>query len=519
MYTTNHNKFLIFYWGNMMKTTIDWIYPCPQSEPLNQNERDNINYDNYHLYFDDNYPLYFDYDSIGIRENVTIPDIPWNAWHPSLNDDDAYINFNEQDYIALQEHNFGEIFVDLHFCSNIAGLFDENGAFSYFHEADRLVSNYTLFSRYLNYSLKLIGLTNAYLKSDDGTFHDYNNTLYEKVGDFIYNYSIIWGMPNIPNSIEELEYSFTSISNELDLVSAKKIMEHLIELIKSDNRKTYPIDEIDNLVDSLGEDCSKRRILLKLAAIQQENNYRDIQHLSLQNEAFRTYIQISIEPYITNTISNDTRKYLSYNARIPRFENEDIKQLNKILNKARKLIKYVDKTSKETNNLLEPYWNNNPSKCFGFMNIEGNKYFNLSGVWDAQEDKLIKYFHFNSDTINKRKLLDKLMDILPSFYSNTPTHYAYCNLKVLSSNVSYKETTLKDALNLSLTENQISKHYSCCERKMLSFVDRNPSHQKNGFILIRKKPCDDCWNIIQKYKLHYNLAVYYINKKNQLKSM
>jgi hypothetical protein len=142
--------------------------------------------------------------------------------------------------------------------------------------------------------------------------------------------------------------------------------------------------------------------------------------------------------------------------------------------------------------------------CFSVFDINTDEYVSLSGPFDITDKTIDTYFGFDSDKKRSNsELLNRVKQIIlaDSFFKNSK----YANLNLKTERYPYTNgpsipslgETVQDAIKRSINSNEIQSDYSCCERKIFSFIPDNVLGQ--CYMFARHKPCPKCCPAIKKF--------------------
>lgn len=142
--------------------------------------------------------------------------------------------------------------------------------------------------------------------------------------------------------------------------------------------------------------------------------------------------------------------------------------------------------------------------CFCVFDIDSDEYVSLSGPFDITDCTIEAYFGYNaSKKRSNNDLMDKIKNIIladPVLHNSN-----YANLNPLTKRYPYASSssipsngeTIRDAIKRKIDKNEIQTDYSCCERKIFSFINTNDLGQ--CYMFARHKPCQKCIPAIKEF--------------------
>lgn len=142
--------------------------------------------------------------------------------------------------------------------------------------------------------------------------------------------------------------------------------------------------------------------------------------------------------------------------------------------------------------------------CFCLFDINTDEYISLSGPFDATDCIIVSYFGYDRNKINSNnELMNKINNIILSDSTLSKSKYAKLNLLTkrypytTNSNISSSGETIDDAINQKIDKNEIQSDYSCCERKIFSYISATASGM--CYMFVRHEPCKKCKPAIKDF--------------------
>lgn len=135
------------------------------------------------------------------------------------------------------------------------------------------------------------------------------------------------------------------------------------------------------------------------------------------------------------------------------------------------------------------------------------KFFSLSGFWDISEIRRYPILHGHQKIIGDCREYD-----FEKLFNNSSLRgkYTWCKIKGNMKSYMYnigQVTELKKLKKIGVL-GDVKEHYSCCERKILSYIELgNITNIRSLSIQIKLKPCLDCEQAIKGFETHWSKKI------------
>lgn len=146
----------------------------------------------------------------------------------------------------------------------------------------------------------------------------------------------------------------------------------------------------------------------------------------------------------------------------------------------------------------------NKKGCFCVFDINTDEYVSFSGPFDISDPQIEAYFNFNQ---RKKQSNEALMNKINSIIlaDSTFQKSKYANLNLLTMRYTYGKTfnipsggeSVGEAISRHVDSKEIQSDYSCCERKIFSFISNSEVGQ--CYMFARNEPCEKCKPAIKKF--------------------
>lgn len=135
------------------------------------------------------------------------------------------------------------------------------------------------------------------------------------------------------------------------------------------------------------------------------------------------------------------------------------------------------------------------------------KFFSLSGFWDISEIRRYPILHGHQKIIGDCREYD-----FEKLFNNSSLRgkYTWCKIKGNMKSFMYNVGQITELRNLKKTGvlGNVKEHYSCCERKILSYIELgNITNIWSLSIQIKLKPCLDCEQAIKDFEKQRNKKI------------
>ena len=135
------------------------------------------------------------------------------------------------------------------------------------------------------------------------------------------------------------------------------------------------------------------------------------------------------------------------------------------------------------------------------------KFFSLSGFWDISEIRRYPILHGHQKIIGDCREYD-----FEKLFNNSSLRgkYTWCKIKGNMKSYMYnigQVTELKKLKKIGVL-GDVKEHYSCCERKILSYIELgNITNIRSLSIQIKLKPCLDCEQAIKGFETQWSKKI------------
>lgn len=322
--------------------------------------------------------------------------------------------------------------------------------------------------------------------------------------------------PLSPSSAQELRDEFEDIlfgDNPTEIFD--DIASYDPRTKKKPNRAKVPYYLLEKLAMTLGEEYRVRREIVRYThqGKKYQGSYLTCQMILSDSEYFGHVY--SIVDSVNSTFMSNITAYLSPPAPTASYPNA-IAEMRKVVNNS-KVSGYP---------LFGKYKEYTGKSCFGLLEIGNHHLFSLSNTFDIPDHKpynkaLETYMYASLDcgTIaSYNDLRHKIEDA--NIAGRTGCKQACFNENIIRYNVYDAKTksrisitpeSVKDCVARGVSAQDISSDFSCCERKMLSYVPTITSAIQ-GCIFSKFKPCRKCEPAIDAFNVGPGkLDVYYLD--------
>lgn len=150
------------------------------------------------------------------------------------------------------------------------------------------------------------------------------------------------------------------------------------------------------------------------------------------------------------------------------------------------------------------YFRSNKRGCFCVFDINTDEYISLSGPFDVTDPVIEAYFGYDQNKKRSNKaLMTKINSIILA--DSVLQNSKYAGLNLLTKRYPYTNgpsipsngETVEDAIKRKIDKNEIQGGYSCCERKIFSFISDTDLGQ--CYMFVKHKPCQRCIPAIKKF--------------------
>ncbi len=399
-----------------------------------------------------------------------------------------------------------DILLDIHLWKSIKKYLKSNESINS-KNIQNFVKSHTMIQDIVDESKHLIcGITFMANTAQDNTYE-----IRELKNNYINDYRKDWYEGNV-FSFETYRETYSRLYNDPNL---QNILNHLEAApITSSKLPYYWLEQLAICQDDNAK--ANRELIKDLKYINPHNPKSSgllTCQLAIANAQFETFISQSstdiayeLQTNVNNFFETTTNSDASGTPNTP-----DADFMNKISLLRNKL--------NSLNSRNEPYfglYKDKGKKCSGLIDFEDNQYFSFSGPFDAYEDDLLNYLNFTVDKqTSNAELIRKITSlILPTL---NDFEWAKFNKKVerfshsgTSSTISAIPDTVATAMQNSEAVATIESDFSCCERKMFSYIQKPTSG--DGFLFTKMKPCNKCIPAIKSFlNPNVHLRIYCLN--------
>ena len=167
------------------------------------------------------------------------------------------------------------------------------------------------------------------------------------------------------------------------------------------------------------------------------------------------------------------------------------------------MIDCINSCDKGGHHLFGRFRSNNKG-CFCVFDINTEEYISLSGPFDINNPIIEAYFGYDQNKKRSNKdLMTKINSIILA--DSVLQNSKYARLNLLTKRYPYTNgpsipsdgETVKDAIKRKIDKNEIQSGYSCCERKIFSFINDTDTGQ--CYMFVKHEPCQKCIPAIKRF--------------------